>query len=151
MLLEIFLGFIFTASAYSLWYKLSVRLASIIYLPDRVIAQRLHKNSAKFRLFILYLRKFYQGQYYRAIFWNNCGKLFYRVHIFFLKLDNLLVKILQYIRNNKINSGQKLNNFWKEIEEDIKYSNSVHIKKPSSFSYWEHIKRTKDDDQEVDD
>lgn len=98
MLLTLLLGGIFVASAFALWYRISEKIPELVAIHDTIITQRLHEDSAKLRLFLLYFKTFYKEEYYLNIFWNFLGKMCYRAHIAVLRIDNGLVGFLKKIR-----------------------------------------------------
>ena len=98
MLIDLFLGIIFLGSCFALWYRISQKIPEVIAIHDDVITQRLHENSARFRIFFLHFKTFYKEEYYRSIFWNFLGKIFYKIHILILRIDNSLIGVLKKIR-----------------------------------------------------
>ena len=97
MALNIFLTAIFLASAAGLWYFISLKIPELVAVSDGVIVERLHEDSARVRIFVLHFRTFYREGRYRIWLWRFSEKICYRVHIFVLRTDNALVRMLQKI------------------------------------------------------
>ncbi len=98
MMLNLFLVAMFLINAGALWYFISLKIPELIAIPDAVIVERLHEDSAKVRIFILHFKTFYRQKHYRVWFWKFCEKIFYRLHIFFLRADNGIVALIGKIR-----------------------------------------------------
>ena len=100
MAINVLLGGAFFGSFFLLWYRISQKIPEIVAIHDEVITQRLHEDSARFRIFLLHVKTFYKEEYYQTIFWNCLGKVFYRVHIIVLRCDNYLIGLLKKIRTH---------------------------------------------------
>jgi hypothetical protein len=98
MLITLALGILFFGSCFLLWYRISEKIPHVVAIHDDVITQRLHESSARLRIFLLHFKTFYKEEYYHNIFWNFLGKVFYKLHIFLLKIDNALVGLLKKVR-----------------------------------------------------
>lgn len=98
MLITLAFGIVFIGSCFMFWYCISGKIPHVVAIHDDVITQRLHEDSARFRLFLLHAKTFYKEEYYHAVFWNFLGKIFYKLHIFVLKIDNSLMMLLKKIR-----------------------------------------------------
>ena len=98
MLFNFFLTAVFLASAAGLWYIISLKIPELVAVSDSVIVERLHEDSARVRIFLLHFKTFYREGRYRIWFWKFYGKVLYRVHIFLLRWDNTVVRVLQKIR-----------------------------------------------------
>lgn len=98
MILNFILAGIFMVSTYILWYSISQKIPEIVAIPDRVITERLHEESAKIRLFLLHLKSFYRTGKYKEVFWKYFSKVLYRLHIIILKIDNGIIALLKKTR-----------------------------------------------------
>ena len=105
MLIDILLGIIFVGSCFALWYRISEKIPQVVAIHDEVITQRLHENSARLRIFLLHFKTFYKEEYYLNLFWSFFGKVFYKLHIFVLRLDNYIISVLKKIRARNGFSG----------------------------------------------
>lgn len=123
MFIDITLFIIFLASICVLWYRISIRLPELIAVPDQVITDRFHEDSAKLRLFVLHLKTYYREKRYEPIIWNFFIKLFYRLHLGLLRLDNGVVAVLKRLRAKGEQAGipvVKLNgngDYWQRLQE----------------------------------
>ena len=107
---------IFLASTFFFWYRVSQRIPELVVLPEEVISAHLQQESAKFRLILLHFRTFLKGRHYRTFFANIWGKFLYRCHIALLKLDNVLIRALQRIRERGVFING--NDYWKQLRSD---------------------------------
>ncbi|MEK7082342.1 MAG: hypothetical protein AAB915_01540 [Patescibacteria group bacterium] len=98
MVFDFFLAGTFLASAAVLWYRISLKIPELVAVPDTVIVERLHEDSAQVRIFLLHFKKFYREGRHRAWLWRLCEKICHRAHIFLLRADNATVALLQKIR-----------------------------------------------------
>lgn len=95
MAIDLTLLGLFLISAFLLWYKLSVKLPQLVAIPDQVITERFHEDSAKLRLFVLHLKVYYREKRYKSVFWRFVGKNLFRLHVLILRFDNWMVRILK--------------------------------------------------------
>lgn len=100
MLIDITLALIFVASVATLWSRVSDKLPELIAIPDQVITERFHEDSAQLRLFLLNIRTWYREQHYQDTFWRIYTKILYKLHIFLLRLDNGIVALLKNMRED---------------------------------------------------
>lgn len=111
MFFDILLVTLCIGSAVTIWYHLSLKIPELVAVPDEVIVERLHEDSAKISIFLLQFKTFLREGHYRIWLWKFCEKIFYRLHILFLRVDNSTVALLQKIRtvggmsSNGINSS----------------------------------------------
>ena len=98
MLITLVFGILFFGSCFALWYRISQKIPEVVAIHDDVITQRLHEDSARLRIFLLHFKTFYKEAYYHNVFWNFLGKIFYKLHIFVLRIDNSLIGVLKKIR-----------------------------------------------------
>jgi len=137
MLIDIFLGIIFFGSCFALWYRVSEKIPHVVAIHDEVITQRLHENSARLRIFLLHFKTFYKEEYYHNLFWNFLGKVFYKLHIFILRLDNYIVLILKKIRAHNGYAGL----FVREQTMQMKDSEAASAVEPKeTIDYWNMLK-----------
>lgn len=98
MITYIFLATLFVASSGILWYLISQKLPELIAIPDHVITERLHEESAKFHIFLLHVRAFFREENYKKFAIQLTAKLLHRLHIFLMRVDNLVTTLLRRIR-----------------------------------------------------
>lgn len=137
MLIDVLLGIVFFGSCYLLWYSISEKIPQVIAIPDEVITQRLHENSARLRIFLLHLKTFYKEEYYLNLFWNFLGKIFYKLHIFVLRFDNFIILILKKIRARNGFSGLFINE--QTAEAGTSQNISVAAEKKTD-NYWNALR-----------
>ena len=88
----------FVGSAGVLWYRISQRIPELVAIPDEVIVERLHEDSARIRVFLLNLKRWWREEQYRRPLWKFCEKIIYRLHILLLRVDNGTVGLLKKVR-----------------------------------------------------
>jgi hypothetical protein len=98
MFIDLTLFMVFLASTFVLWYRVSLKIPQVVAIPDQVITERLHEDSAKLRLFILHIKTYYREGQYKPYLWNFLLKTLYRLHLVLLKTDNVLGSYLKSIR-----------------------------------------------------
>lgn len=114
MIINIVLAVLFLASAFALWYRLSVKIPELLAIPDHVIVERLHEDSARAQLFILHIKSYYRERQYEVTLWKVAAKLFYRFHLLLLRVDNGMVRLL---KRAKVNGGLVVPNSLESINE----------------------------------
>lgn len=105
MAFDILLILIFLASAASLGYILSQWLPRLVAIPDEVITDHLHAQSAKFQLFLLNFKTFYRERKIQQWFWRFLMKVLQKFHILILKLDNGMTALIRIARTHGGNGG----------------------------------------------
>ena len=105
MFINLTLFVIFLASTFVLWYRVSLKIPQVVAIPDQVITERLHEDSAKARLFILQLKTYYREGQYKPYLWNFLLKSLYRLHLVLLKTDNAVVLYLKSVRTKAESEG----------------------------------------------
>lgn len=119
MIIDVILGLIFISSTFALWYSVSEKLPQLIAIPDRVITERFHEDSARLRLFILNIKTWYREQQHQEALWRIYIKILYRLHIFLMRLDNGIVELLKGVREGeKLTSGNGSGDYWKQLQQD---------------------------------
>lgn len=119
MIIDFLLAIIFAASTATLWYRISGKLPELIAIPDQVITERFHEDSARLRLFVLNFKTWYKEQHYREAFWRVLVKALYKLHIFLLRLDNGIVALLKGLRESgKVSSVNGNADYWKELQQN---------------------------------
>jgi hypothetical protein len=88
----------FVGSAGVLWYRISQKIPELVAIPDEVIVERLHEDSARIRVFLLNLKRWWREEQYREPLWKFCEKIIYRLHILMLRADNGIVGLLKKVR-----------------------------------------------------
>ena len=144
MLITLAFGIVFGGSCFTLWYGISRKIPEVVAIHDDVITQRLHEDSARLRIFLLHFKTFYKEAYYHTIFWNFFGKIFYKLHIFILKIDNALVSFLKKIRRHggsaPILSGLAgLAASEQEMHEQVAAEKIV-VEEKNEVGYWSALK-----------
>lgn len=121
MIVEITLLLIFLAGAGGLWYKITQKIPELVAIPDQVITERMHEDSAKIRLFLLHLKTFYREAKYKDVFLKVVGRALYKLHIVVLRIDNFVVRILQKIKTSGAFNGNGNTNgdYWKQLQESV--------------------------------
>lgn len=119
MILDALLGITFLGSIFALWYKLSQKLPELIAIPDEVITSRLEEDSAKYRLFVLSIKRYWKEKKYREWFWQYLSKGFHRLHILLLRLDN---RIVTFLKTAKTRAGTANGNgngdYWRRLQPE---------------------------------
>jgi hypothetical protein len=98
MLVDIALASIFVVSFGIFGFSVAQKLPQLYSIPDEVITERIEQSSARFRKVFLRLHKLYHEKRLRhglLVFW---GRTLYRLHIIFMRLDNIVMDRLQDIR-----------------------------------------------------
>lgn len=131
MVFNFILAIIFIVSTYLFWYSISQKIPEIVAIPDHVITERLHEESAKIRLFLLHLKSFYRTGKYKEVFWKYFSKILYRLHIVLLKIDNGVMALLKKTRVQGIAVTQDTiknenGEYWSSLQKaDDKEANKV--------------------------
>ncbi len=119
MIIAFLFAVIFIASAVTLWYRVSGKLPELIAIPDQVITERFHEDSARLRLFVLNFKTWYREQHYREEFWKILVKVLYKLHIFLLRLDNWIVALLKGLRESgKVSNVNGNADYWKQLQRE---------------------------------
>lgn len=119
MILDSILGLIFVSSTFYLWYRVSAKLPELIAIPDQVITERFHEDSARLRLFLLNIKTWYREQHYQEAFWVIYTKVLYKLHIFLMRLDNGIVALLKRVRENgRAVNGNGNGEYWKQLQPE---------------------------------
>ena len=98
MMFDIILAILFVGSIGVVWYRISERIPELVAIPDEVIVERLHEDSARIRVFVLNLKLWWREKQYREPLWRICEKIVYRLHIFLMRADNGTVGLLKKVR-----------------------------------------------------
>ena len=125
MIIDIALITVFFASIAFVWYRVSLKIPELVAVPDEVIAQRLHEDSAKVRLFILHFKTFYKERRYIDVVWSFLLKLFYKFHLVLLRADNFITGVLRIIHEKKQKRSKEMQSY---------------IRKTNSDEYWKDLK-----------
>ena len=114
---------IFLVGVVGLWYRITQKIPELVAIPDQVITERLHEDSAQVRLFILHLKVFYKEARYKDFFYSFAGKLLYKLHIIILRMDNAVVWFLKRTKAAGALSGNGNGNgngeYWKQLQEGL--------------------------------
>ena len=100
MLFNITLAISFLSSVLILWYRVSEKIPELIAIPDTVIFERLHEDSARIRIFLLHLKTFWREPQYQEAFRGFCEKILSRIHIALMRMDNGVNVLLKNIRSS---------------------------------------------------
>lgn len=98
MIINLVLILLFVMSTALLWYRLSIKIPELIAIPDRVILERLHEDSAKLRLFLLHIKIYYRERQYQKTLAGSSAKFLYRIHVALLRADNSIVRLLKKMK-----------------------------------------------------
>jgi hypothetical protein len=135
VIIDITLAFVFIASIFTLWHRISVKIPELIVIPNDVITAGLKNDSAKFRVLVLRVKAAYEEKRLRAGLLKVLGKVLHRFHIVIMRLDNWLLARLKKIRekgyysgNGAVSSGVADNAFSAESSRNHKIE-EVKIKK----------------------
>lgn len=118
MFITLFLFIIFAFSIGMLWYRISRMLPQLASIPDEVITERLHEESAKLRLVLIHLKSFLKEKRHWDFFWNFVAKTLYKTHILLLRIDNAAVVYMRKIREE----GRVVNinaDYWKQLGQHV--------------------------------
>ncbi|MBI3443004.1 MAG: hypothetical protein HY007_04520 [Candidatus Sungbacteria bacterium] len=137
MFIDILLGIIFVGSSFTLWYRISEKIPYVVAIHDEVITQRLHENSARFRIFLLHVKTFYKEEYYRNLFWNFLGKIVYKLHIMVLRIDNALLGFLKKIRARDGLAGLSIGE--QEMDRQVA-TEKIAVAEKNTDNYWSTLK-----------
>lgn len=98
MLFDLTLILVGIGSTGVLWYRVSQKIPELVAIPDDVIIDRLHEDSARIRVFLLNARRYLREREYRPLFLQYAEKALHRLHILMLRLDNGTVLLLKKVR-----------------------------------------------------
>lgn len=120
MALTIILFFIFLGSLGVLWYRISLKIPELVAIPDQVITERLHEDSAQVHLFVLHIKTFYREGKFREMFTEFIAKVLYKLHIGLLRFDNTLIEFLRKLREGgaMVNGSMPNIEYWKELRSE---------------------------------
>lgn len=124
MIIDILTGLIFIIGMTLLLSRLYRKIPELAAIPDHAITEYLQKDSTNAYLFLVHLfnfRFFYRRGHYQAKFWNVATKLVFKIHIFLLRLDNVMLALLKRLRPAN-----------RDDQENGSYAD-----------YWEHLQRPK--------
>lgn len=125
IIIDIAFALIFFVGVFGLWYRISQKIPELVAIPDQVIVERLHEDSAKVRLFILHIKTFYKEAKYKEVFWKIFGKMLYKLHIAILRIDNSIVRVLKRIKtagifnDNGNGKGNGNGEYWKQLQDGL--------------------------------
>ena len=105
MIINISLIVVFMVSLFLVWYRVSLKIPEVVAIPDKVITERLHEDSARLRLFLLHIKTYYREEQYKPYIWNFILKNLYRLHLVLLKTDNAMVSYIKSIRSKAESEG----------------------------------------------
>lgn len=98
MLFDFILLLVCIGSAGVLWYRISHKIPELVAIPDEVIVDRLHEDSARIRVFLLNIRRYLRdGAYWTMLLWY-AERVLYRIHILLLKADNAMMALVKRMR-----------------------------------------------------
>ena len=102
---NITLAISFLSSVLILWYRVSEKIPELIAIPDTVIFERLHEDSARIRIFLLHVKTFWREPQYQEAFRGFCEKILSRIHIALMRMDNGVNVLLKNIRSSNLVSS----------------------------------------------
>ena len=107
------------ASIIFLWRRISVKARQLMAVPEDLIADLIHREANKFHLFLLHFKSFYKEPFFKDFLRNSASKVFYRIHILLMKMDNGVVNVLRKVRvNGNGNGGVGANGKYPLAEEE---------------------------------
>lgn len=120
MLIDTSLALVFLGGLFLLWYRLSLKIPELVAIPDQVITERFHEDSARLRLFVLHIKTYYREEKHKLIFWKFIGKTLYKFHLLLLRVDNGTVSVLRKVKEHgvAINGRNEENSAPKITEEE---------------------------------
>ena len=98
MLFDVTLILVSAASGITLWYRISQKIPQLVAIPDEIIIDRLHEDSARIRVFLLSFRRYWREREHHQMLLRYAEKALYKLHIFMLKADNRLVLLVKKVR-----------------------------------------------------
>lgn len=98
MVFDLLLIFVCCVSTGILWYRVSQKIPELVAIPDEVIIDRLHEDSARIRVFLLSFRRRWSEREHHQVFLRYAEKALYKSHILVLRLDNGMMALLKKIR-----------------------------------------------------
>lgn len=124
MIIDLVFALIFFVGIFGLWYRITLKIPELVAVPDQVITERLHEDSAQIRLFILHLKTFYKEAQYKDVFYVFLEKLLYKFHIVILRIDNAVVRALKGVKTTGAINGNGNGNgeYWKQLQEGLSNS-----------------------------
>lgn len=124
ILIDLVFAIIFFVGVFGLWYRITQKIPELVAIPDQVITERLHEDSAQVRLFVLHLKTFYKEARYKDIFYGFLEKLLYKLHIVILRIDNAVVRVLKGVKTTGAINGNGNGNgeYWKQLQEGLSNS-----------------------------
>lgn len=102
MLIDTSLALVFLGGLFLLWYRLSLKIPELVAIPDQVITERFHEDSARLRLFVLHIKTYYREEKHKLIFWKFIGKTLYKFHLLLLRVDNGTVSVLRKVKEHGV-------------------------------------------------
>lgn len=98
MLFDLVLLLVCIGSMAVLWHRISCKIPELVAIPDGVIVDRLHEDSARIRVFLLNVRRYArEGAHWTALL-RYAERVLYRTHIVLLKADNAMMRVVKDIR-----------------------------------------------------
>lgn len=98
MVFDLLLIAVSCASIGILWYRISQKIPELVAIPDEIIIERLHEDSARIRVFLLSFRRRWSERAHHQLFLRYAEKALYKTHILVLRFDNGMMALLKKIR-----------------------------------------------------
>lgn len=115
MIIDITLAIIFIASVVMVRHRIYLKIPELAAVPDTVITERLERDSARIRLFLLRLKAIYNEKRITETFYRILVKTLYRFHIVVLRFDNGLVSYLKRLHAKGAFSNGN-GEYWKQLK-----------------------------------
>ena len=101
MYINILLAVLLAAGIYIFWRRISKKIPDLTLIPDQDLSVLLEENTAKIQRFFLHIfhfRSFYRERHYHERFWSIITKFLFRLHIFLLRADNGIMRLMKRMR-----------------------------------------------------
>lgn len=136
MYIDILLGLVLAIGIYIFWRRISEKIPDLKLIPDQDLSVLLEENTAKIQRFFLHIfhfRSFYRERHYHERFWSIATKFLFRLHIFLLRADNGIMRLMKRMR---MSNGMEI-----EQRHDTKEYFSQLQERPSSPQVTEKTNR----------
>ncbi len=101
MYMDILLALALAVCGFLLWRRISQKIPELEIIPDQDLSVLLEENTAKIQRFFLHLfhfRSFYRERHYHEKVRAFGVKFLFRLHVFVLRMDNSIVRLMRRMR-----------------------------------------------------
>ena len=123
MILNVILALIFLGSCTLVRGLISRKIPLLLAIPDEAITETLHNDSRKWHLFVIHFTSFYREKFFQDGVRNFLSKIFYRIHVLVMRLDNGLIAILRKVRAH--GDGNESKNSENETQHQISMQEAI--------------------------